>query len=91
MNQTLLVAKNLGRRKLRTALMVIAILIAFFLYGCLVCFNDAFHASERSAAADRLVTVNRINFTMPLPVNYAQRISRVDGVRAVTYQSWVGG
>jgi hypothetical protein len=31
MNQALLVAKNLGRRKLRTTLMVVAIFIAFFL------------------------------------------------------------
>ena len=91
MNQALLVAKNLGRRKLRTTLMLVAIFIAFFLYGCLECFNQAFHRSENSAAADRLVTVNRINFTMPLPVNYADRISHVQGVKAVTYQSWFGG
>ncbi len=91
MNQALLVAKNLGRRKLRTILMLIAIFIAFLLYGVLECFNDAFHSSEKSASADRLVTVNRINFTMPLPVNYAGRVRAVDGVKAVSYQSWFGG
>jgi putative ABC transport system permease protein len=91
MNQALLIAKNLGRRKLRTTLMLVAIFIAFFLYGCLECFNQAFHSSERSAAADRLVTVNRINFTMPLPVNYANRIAQMQGITAVTYQSWFGG
>ena len=91
MNQALLVAKNLGRRKLRTSLMLVAIVIAFFLYGTLESFDSAFHASERSAAADRLVTVNRINFTMPLPVNYADRIRQTAGVTAVTYQSWFGG
>lgn len=91
MNQALLVAKNLGRRKLRTTLMLVAILIAFFLYGSLECFNRAFHSGENSAAADRLVTVSRINFTMPLPVNYAGRIRKVQGVTSVTYQSWFGG
>ena len=91
MNQALLVAKNLGRRKLRTALMLVAIFIAFFLYGALECFNRAVHSSENAAAADRLVTVNRINFTMPLPVNYSGRIRQVEGVGAVTYQSWFGG
>jgi putative ABC transport system permease protein len=91
MNQALLVAKNLGRRKLRTALMLVAIFIAFFLYGALECFNRAFHSSETSASADRLITVNRINFTMPLPVNYSGRIRQVEGVTAVTYQSWFGG
>jgi len=91
MNQALLVAKNLGRRKLRTTLMLVAIFIAFFLYGALECFNRAFHAGESAAAADRLVTVNRINFTMPLPVNYAGRLRQVDGVKDVTFQSWFGG
>ena len=91
MNQAMLVAKNLGRRKLRTFLMLVAIFIAFFLYGALECFNRAFHSSENSASAERLVTVNRINFTMPLPVNYAGRVQQVPGVRAVTYQSWFGG
>jgi putative ABC transport system permease protein len=91
MNQALLVAKNLGRRKLRTTLMLVAIFIAFFLYGTLECFNRALHSSENSASADRLITVNRINFTMPLPVNYAGRIRQVEGVTAVTYQSWFGG
>jgi putative ABC transport system permease protein len=91
MNQALLVAKNLSRRKLRTLLMLVAIFIAFFLYGALECFDHAFHASETAAAADRLVTVNRINFTMPLPINYADRVRQVAGVKDVTYQSWFGG
>jgi putative ABC transport system permease protein len=91
MNQALLVTKNLGRRKLRTVLMLVAIFIAFFLYGALECFNRAFHSTETSASADRLITVNRINFTMPLPVNYSGRIRQVEGVTAVTYQSWFGG
>ena len=91
MNQALLVAKNLGRRKLRTTLMLVAIFIAFLLFGFLECFNRAFHSSETAAAADRLVTVNRINFTMPLPVNYSGRVRQVEGVSAVTYQSWFGG
>jgi putative ABC transport system permease protein len=90
-NQALLVAKNLSRRKLRTSLMLVAIFIAFFLFGALECFDRAFHASETAAAADRLVTVNRINFTMPLPINYAERVRQVAGVKDVTYQSWFGG
>jgi len=91
MNNSLLVAKNLGRRKLRTSLMLVAILIAFFLFGCLESFNHAFYASENSAAADRLITVNKINFTMPLPVSYVARIRQVPGVMHATSQSWFGG
>ena len=81
MNQAQLVVKNLGRRKLRTTLMLVAIFIAFFLYGCLESFNRAFYSTEKSAAADRMVTVNKINFTMPLPVNYVDRIRQTPGAR----------
>jgi putative ABC transport system permease protein len=91
MNHALLVAKNLGRRKLRTALMLVAIFIAFFLFGCLESFNHAFYSGETAAAADRLVTVNRINFTMPLPISYVDRIRQIPGVVHVTPQSWFGG
>ena len=91
MNQLQLITKNLGRRKLRTTLLVVAIFIAFFLYGCLETFKVAFYSTQNSAAADRMVTVNKINFTMPVPVNYVDRIRRTTGVAHVTYQSWFGG
>lgn len=91
MNHARLVAKNLTRRKLRTSLMLVAIFIAFFLYGCLETFNRAFYSTQNVAAADRMVTVNRINFTMPVPVNYADRIRQTQGVARATYQSWFGG
>jgi putative ABC transport system permease protein len=91
MNQALLVAKNLSRRKLRTFLMLVAILIAFLLYGALESFEHAFYASGNAAAADRLVTVNKINFTLSLPVSYAERIRQVRGVTHVAYQNWFGG
>ena len=91
MNQALLVAKNLGRRKLRTILMLVAILIAFLLYGALESFQHAFYGSANSAAADRLITVNKINFTLSLPVSYAERIRQVKGVTHVAYQNWFGG
>jgi len=71
--------------------MLVAILIAFFLFGCLESFNHAFYASENGAAADRLITVNKINFTMPLPISYVERIRQVPGVTHATSQSWFGG
>jgi putative ABC transport system permease protein len=90
-NHAQLVVKNLGRRKLRTILMLVAIFIAFFLYGGLETFNRAFHSQENSAAADRLVTVNRINFTMPLPISYVDRVRQTQGVVRASYNSWFGG
>ena len=91
MNDFDLVRKNLFRRKLRAALMIVSILIAFMIFGVLAGFHRAFTVGEDRAAADRLITVNKINFTQPLPMAYFNRVRAVDGVRQVTHANWFGG
>ena len=91
MNDFSLMRKNLFRRKLRAGLMIVSILVAFMIFGVLAGFYRAFTAGEDRAAADRLITVNRINFTQPMPVAYFNRVRAVDGVRQVSYANWFGG
>src|SRR5215472_16128577 len=91
MNDLLLVRKNLFRKKLRAGLMIASILIAFAIFGVLAAFERAFNAGEDVAAADRLVTVNKINFTQPLPIAYYNRVHGVEGVKLVTHLNWFGG
>ena len=91
MNDFDLVRKNLFRSKLRAALMIVSILIAFMIFGVLAGFYRAFTAGEDRAAADRLITVNKINFTQPMPIAYFNRVRAVDGVRQVTHANWFGG
>lgn len=91
MNDFDLVRKNLFRRKLRAVLMIVSILIAFMIFGVLAGFYRAFTSGEDRAAADRLMTVNKINFTQPLPIAYFNRVRAVDGVRQVTFANWFGG
>jgi putative ABC transport system permease protein len=91
MNDFILVFKNLFRRKLRAALMIFSIFIAFAIFGVLASFERAFNAGQDLAAADRLVTVNKINFTQPLPYAYYGRIAAMDGVKRVTFANWFGG
>jgi putative ABC transport system permease protein len=91
MNDFVLVFKNLFRRKLRAALMIFSIFIAFAIFGVLASFERAFNAGQDLAAADRLVTVNKINFTQPLPYAYYGRIAAMDGVKRVTFANWFGG
>jgi putative ABC transport system permease protein len=43
------------------------------------------------AAADRLMVVNKINFTQPLPIAYINRVRAIGGVRQVTHFNWFGG
>ena len=91
MNDLYLIRKNLFRKKLRAWLMIISILIAFGIFGVLAGFERAFNAGQDRAAADRLVAVNKINFTQPLPYAYFNRVRAVEGVREVTHANWFGG
>jgi len=90
-NDFSLIRKNLFRRKLRAVLMIVSILVAFMIFGVLAGFYRAFTAGEDRAAADRMITVNKINFTQPMPIAYFNRVGTVDGVRQVTYANWFGG
>jgi putative ABC transport system permease protein len=91
MNDFVLVRKNLFRKKLRAWLMIISILVAFLIFGMLASFYRAFTAGEDAAAADRLVVVNKINFTQPLPIAYFNRVRAMEGVRQVAHLNWFGG
>jgi len=91
MNDLTLIRRNLFRRKLRAGLMMVSILIAFLIFGVLASFERAFNAGEDVAQADRLIVVNKINFTQPLPMAYFERVKAVPGVRQVTYANWFGG
>jgi putative ABC transport system permease protein len=91
MNDFTLVRKNLFRRKLRAILMIVSILIAFLIFGVLAGVYASFTAGEDRAAADRLVVVNKVNFTQPLPIAYYNRVRSVAGIRQVTHANWFGG
>jgi putative ABC transport system permease protein len=91
MNDFGLVRKNLFRRKLRAILMIVSIMVAFMIFGVLAGFSRAFNAGEDRAAADRLMTVNKINFTQPMPIAYFNRVRSIEGVRQVTFANWFGG
>jgi putative ABC transport system permease protein len=90
-NDLSLIRKNLFRRKLRAILMIVSILIAFAIFGVLASFERAFNAGQDRATADRLVVVNKINFTQPLPISYYNRVAAIDGVAGVTHLNWFGG
>lgn len=91
MNDFTLVRANLFRRKLRAMLMIVAIFIAFLIFGVLASFERAFSSGETAAAANRLIVNNRINFTQPLPLAYLGRVRGVEGVRLASHFSWFGG
>jgi putative ABC transport system permease protein len=86
-----LVWKNLWRRRTRTILTVLSVLIAFMLFGLLSAFNYAFTIGTDMANANRLVTIHKISLIQPLPISYLQRIRALPGVEDVTHANWFGG
>ncbi|MES2569788.1 MAG: ABC transporter permease, partial [Verrucomicrobiota bacterium] len=86
-----LVWSNLKRKKLRTALTLLSIVVAFLLFGFLCAMKEAFLAGVTLAGADRLIVRHKVSIIQSLPFSYKQRILKIPGVEAVTHQSWFGG
>jgi len=86
-----LIWSNLKRKKLRTLLTMLSILLAFVLYGYLSAINAALNQGVSVAGVDRLIVRHRISIIQPLPVSYQKRMAGVAGVKAVTHASWFGG
>ncbi len=86
-----LVWSNLKRKKLRTSLTLLSILVAFVLFGILSALRLALAGGVSMADANRLIVRHRVSFIQPLPESYLARIARVPGVALVSHQSWFGG
>lgn len=86
-----LILKNLTRKPLRLFLTVFATFIAFMIFGTLTAFQQAFDSGVDLAADDRLIVLNKINFTQSLPISYANRVRAVEDVDALTHLNWFGG
>lgn len=86
-----LVWRSVWRKKIRTSLTILSVLVAFLLFALLSAIAYAFRAGADVAAADRLVVIDKISLINPLPVSYQNRIAATEGVAAVTNVSWFGG
>jgi putative ABC transport system permease protein len=86
-----LVWRNLMRRKVRTVVTVLTILVAFFLFGALMAIRAAFSMGVEVAGADRLMMIHKVSLIQPLPRSYAQRIRSTEGVTELTHANWFGG
>jgi putative ABC transport system permease protein len=91
MKDAYLIYKNLTRKKLRLFLTLLSILVAFLIYGAVMSLKVAMDSGVDMAGDNRLVVINKINFTQPLPVAYVNKIKAVKGVRDVTWANWFGG
>lgn len=86
-----LIWKNAWRKKVRTSLTVLSVLVAFLLFALLNAIGYAFRSGEDASSAERMVVLNKISLINPLPISYQARIASTPGVAAVTHASWFGG
>lgn len=91
MNFLHLVWANLKRKKLRTALTLLSILVAFVLFGILCAVRQALVGGVALAGVDRLIVRHKVSIIQLLPESYKARMERIPGVAAVTHQTWFGG
>ena len=81
---------GLFRKKTRTVLTLLSVLVAFLLFGLLQAVKVAFDSGVDSADAKRLLTTARYSIIEPLPISYLRRIEQVPGVVAVAHADWFG-
>jgi putative ABC transport system permease protein len=86
-----LVWANLKRKKLRTLLTILSIVVAFVLYGLLCTLRETFTAGATLAGSDRLMTRHKISFIMNLPVSHTEKIRNISGVASVVHWTWFNG
>lgn len=91
MTRLALVFGNLRRCRMRTALLILSIGIALLLFGLLASFERAFSTSSEASDLGRMVVVNKISFTQPLPQAHFERVRALPGVAAATHATWFGG
>ena len=81
---------GLFRKKTRTILTLLSIVVAFALFGLLQAVQVAFESGADAADAKRLLTTARYSIIEPLPMAYLRRIEQVPGVVGVAYADWFG-
>jgi putative ABC transport system permease protein len=85
-----LIAANLLRRKIRTALTILSFAVALFLF-CVLAIVQLVFEPANLPGDNRLLVINRVSTIIPLPVSYGERMLKIRGVKGATFASWFGG
>jgi len=91
MTRTGFVIANLFRKKTRTILTILSVIMAFLLFGLLQSLSSIFNSGADFIGATRLMTQARVSFTQALPLSMLPKLESVPGVARVAYSQWFGG
>src|SRR5580692_6386825 len=91
MTRTSFVIANLFRKRTRTVLTLLSVIMAFVLFGLLQSVNSLFNSGADFVGATRVITQARVSFTQALPTRLVPKLEAVPGVARVAYSMWFGG
>lgn len=83
--------RTLFRRKVRTIFTLLAVLVAFTLFGFLVAIGAAFSMGVELTGNERLVTIHKVSLIQLLPESYLERIRATPGVVDACSHTYFGG
>jgi putative ABC transport system permease protein len=86
-----LIWSNLKRKKLRSILTLLSVVVAFILFGFLSAIKQALAGGVTLAGQNRLVVRHKVSIIQSLPESYKARMERISGVALATHESWFGG
>jgi putative ABC transport system permease protein len=86
-----LILKSARRSKRRTALTMISVALAVFLFAALRAVLDGFDAVSAASSATRIVTIRSTSLIFSMPTTHGEAIRSTPGVRDVTWANWFGG
>ena len=86
-----LVWAGLWRKRARTVLTLLCVVVAFALFGLLHGFTAALDGIVDAMSDTRLRIMSRVNITQPLPLAHRARIEAVPGVEGVSYYNFFAG
>jgi putative ABC transport system permease protein len=91
MKYFMLIWAGLWRKKTRTILTMLSIVVAFLLFGLLQGINQGIKAGLSDTRNNRLWTTSRMSAINSIPVSLMDRMLTVKGVRNITHLSFFGG
>jgi putative ABC transport system permease protein len=86
-----LVLKSARRSKRRTALTILSVALAVFLFSALRAVLEGFDAVSAASSAQRLVTIRSTSMIFSMPTSHGEIIRSTPGVQDVTWANWFGG
>jgi putative ABC transport system permease protein len=87
----ILIRAGLLRKKARTILTMLSIIVAFLLFGLLQGINQDIKSGFGGSSNGRLWTTSRAGGLNSMPISLMEHIAGIEGVRSIAHVSFFGG